>query len=74
MKKKAATAMKAEYDFSKGGKGKYARRHSKQTNLVKIDPDLKRIFPDSRSVNDALRSIAKIVDSAKGRRRASKAT
>lgn len=49
--------MKAEYDFSKGVRGKYARRYAEGTNVVVIDPDLVSSFPDSVSVNRALRSI-----------------
>jgi len=49
--------MKSEYDFSKGVRGKYARRYAEGTNAVLIDPDLVRAFPTSESVNKALRSI-----------------
>lgn len=39
-----------------GERGKYARRYREEgTNLVLIDPDLHRLFPDSASVNRALR-------------------
>ena len=43
-------------DLIKSGvRGKYARRYREGTNLVLIDPDLHKIFPDSESVNRALR-------------------
>ena len=38
-----------------GVRGKYAKRYREGTNLVLIDPDLHKIFPDSESVNRALR-------------------
>jgi hypothetical protein len=38
-----------------GVRGKYAKRYSAGTNVVLIDPDLHEIFPDSASVNRALR-------------------
>jgi hypothetical protein len=38
-----------------GARGKYAKRYREGTNLVLIDPDLHKIFPDSDSVNRALR-------------------
>ena len=38
-----------------GVRGKYAKRYSAGTNVVLIDPDLHKIFPDSASVNRALR-------------------
>lgn len=41
-----------------GVRGKYAKRYRKGTNLVLIDPDLHKIFPDSESVNCALRNYA----------------
>lgn len=39
-----------------GVRGKYARRYREEgTNVVLIDPDLHRLFPDSAAVNRALR-------------------
>jgi hypothetical protein len=39
-----------------GERGKYAKRYREEgTNLVLIDPDLHELFPDSASVNRALR-------------------
>jgi len=39
-----------------GTRGKYARRYSEEgTNLVRIDSDLRPLFPDSAAVNRALR-------------------
>lgn len=54
--------LRKEYDFSKGVRGKYAARFAAGTNLVLIDPDLTDRFPDSESVNRALRSLAEIAD------------
>ena len=53
--------MLEEYDFSKGIRGKYAKRYSKGTNVVIIDPDVAEFFPDENSVNDALRSLIPII-------------
>ena len=53
--------MRKEYDFSGGVRGKYARRFREGTNLVVVDPDLHDLFPDSASVNAALRAIAEII-------------
>jgi len=53
--------MRKEYDFSKAVRGKYAKRYAEGTNLVRIDTDLKKVFPDSESVNYALRSIVDAV-------------
>ena len=45
-----------EYDFSEGVRGKYA-----ETNLVRLDDDVAEMFPDAKSVNDALRALGKII-------------
>ena len=50
-----------EYDFSKGVQGKYAKRYAEGTNVVVIEPDVAKIFPDHDSVNQALRSLAEII-------------
>jgi hypothetical protein len=51
--------MRAEYDFSGGVRGKYAKRYAEGTNLILLDPDLAAEFPDSRSVSRALRAYLK---------------
>ena len=38
-----------------GIRGKYAERYREGTNIVIIDSDLRKEFPDSQAVNDALR-------------------
>ncbi|NET66450.1 MAG: hypothetical protein F6K63_19485 [Moorea sp. SIO1G6] len=50
-----------EYDFSKGIRGKYAQRYSEGSNIVKLDDDVAEMFPDEKSVNDALRALANII-------------
>jgi hypothetical protein len=52
--------MRDEYDFSSGVRGKYATRYAAGSNVVVLDPDVAKVFPDSKSVNDALRAIADI--------------
>lgn len=50
--------LRSEYppELIKGGvRGKYAERYKKGTNIVLIEPDLHELFPDSESVNRALR-------------------
>jgi hypothetical protein len=53
--------MLEEYDFSKGVRGKYAKRYSKGANVVVIDPDVAEYFPDHESVNDSLRGLVAIL-------------
>jgi len=55
--------MKPEYDFAEGVRGKYAERYAEGSNIVVLDADLRDVFTDSKSVNQALRAIAKIVRS-----------
>jgi hypothetical protein len=38
-----------------GARGKYAKRYREGTNVVLIDPDLHKLFPNSEAVNRALR-------------------
>jgi hypothetical protein len=65
-KKPAADELRDEYDFTPeqmraGIRGKYAGRHARGVNMVRLDPDVAAVFPDSESVNQALRSLAQIV-------------
>ena len=53
--------LRPEYPASlikSGVRGKYAARYREGTNVVAIDPDLHKLFPDSESVNRALRQYA----------------
>jgi len=53
--------MRDEYpeDLIKSGvRGKYTKSYREGTNIVLIDPDLHRLFPDSEAVNRALREYA----------------
>ena len=47
--------MRNEYDFSKGERGKYAKRFAEGTNLVLLEPDIAAQFKDAKAVNKALR-------------------
>ena len=49
--------MRDEYDFSQGERGKYARRYAQGTNVVVLEPDVAKVFSDSKSVNVLLRRI-----------------
>ncbi len=49
-----------QYDFSKGVRGKYAKRYAQGTNVVILSPDVAQVFPDSESVNEALRVLVKV--------------
>ena len=64
----SADDMRPEYDFSGGVRGKFYKEYMKGTNVVLLDPDVAEVFPDSQSVNAALRGLGEL---AKNRRRSS---
>jgi hypothetical protein len=47
-----------------GKRGKYAEQYRQGTNVVLIDPDLHKKFPDSESVNRALRDYLRKTNEA----------
>ena len=51
--------MRPEYDLRGGVRGKYYKQYMEGTNLVLLDPDVAAVFPDSDSVNQALRVLIK---------------
>ena len=65
MKKTPSPATEAdvqpEYDFAGGVRGKYARRYSQGANVVVLEPDVARAFPNAAAVNSSLRALAAFV-------------
>jgi len=53
--------MRPEYDFSAASRGVTASRYEEGNNVVVVDPDVLDVFPDSASVNEALRALAPVV-------------
>ncbi len=53
--------MLPEYDFSHGVRGKYAWRYAKGSNVVVLEADVAKVFPNSEAVNSSLRSLAQII-------------
>lgn len=52
--------LKQEYDLKslgEGVRGKYFEDYQKGTNVVVIDPELSKAFPNAKAVNDALRKV-----------------
>ena len=69
--KKRSDDLRPEYDLSnlKGGvRGKYYQAIA-GTNLGLIEPGLSSVFPDSESVNRALRLLADTAEAAATKRR-----
>lgn len=53
--------IRAEYDFSAAVRGVTAARFARGTNIVAVDPDVLDVFPDSATVNAALRTLAPVL-------------
>ena len=52
--------LRPEYDLTKlkgGVRGKYYQQAQAGTNLVLVEPELAKVFPDTASVNRALRAL-----------------
>ena len=52
--------MRPEYDFSQGVRGKHYQSYRAGTNVVLLEPDIAAVFPDSASVNRALRLLVRL--------------
>jgi hypothetical protein len=63
-KNKTNDDLRPEYDLGqllKGGvRGKYAKRYHAGTNLVLLDPDVRKAFHSERAVNKALRLVIEL--------------
>ena len=53
-------ALRPEYDFSKGVRGKHHAAYKAGTNVVLLDADVAAAFPDSSAVNRALRMLLEL--------------
>lgn len=60
MSQDRSDTMRDEYDFSKGVRGKHYEAYRRGTNVVLLEPDVAEVFKDSASVNQALRTIARL--------------
>ena len=56
--------LRPEYDMKsllKGGvRGKYAARYRAGTNLVLLEPEVAKAFPNEKAVNEALKLVIKL--------------
>jgi len=56
--------LRPEYNIKsllKGGvRGKYAKQYHEGTNLVLLEPDVAKAFPNEKAVNEALRLVMKL--------------
>ena len=61
--------MRPEYDFSHGVRGKHHAAYRAGTNVVLLDDDVAKAFPDSASVNRALRLLVDLAKDQVGKKR-----
>ncbi len=74
MKTKYAVEMddelRPEYDMHEllkdGVRGKYVARYRAGTNLVLLEPDIAKAFPDEAAVNEALRLVMRLTEIQRG--------
>jgi hypothetical protein len=62
---KVGDELRAEYrrsDFGELVRGKYASRIAAETNVVVLEPEVARAFPNDHAVNEALRGLIKIAE------------
>ena len=57
----AEPEMQARYSFKGGQRGRYAHLFPQKPHLIVLSPDMAAVFPDSDSVNEALRTLVKAV-------------
>jgi len=61
--------MRPEYDFSRGVRGKHHAAYRAGTNVILLDDDVAKAFPDSASVNRALRLLVDLAKDQVGKKR-----
>jgi hypothetical protein len=65
--------LRPEYDLQEllkdGVRGKYAERYRAGTNLVLLDPDVAKAFPNEAAVNEALRLVIQLSEIQRGKKR-----
>ncbi len=59
--------LRTEYDetvLRNGVRGKYYSRYQEGTNLILLEPDVAKAFPDGETVNQALRLLMQVAKTA----------
>ncbi len=62
-KSRKSDTFRSEYDFSGGVRGKHHVAYKAGTNVVLLDSDIAKAFPNSSSVNRALRLLLDLAKS-----------
>lgn len=67
MNEKMEDDLRPAYDESvlrNGVRGKYYERYQQGNNLVLLEPDVAKAFPDAQTVNEALRMLMRVAKTA----------
>lgn len=70
-KKRTSAQLRSEYkrsDFQALVRGKYVARLRANSNVVILEPEIAKLFPNAEAVNTALRSLAAITKRTKSAR------
>lgn len=65
-KSKTDDELRPEYkrsDFGTLVRGKYAAKIAEESNVVVLEPEVAKVFPNDKVVNEALRGLIKIAKS-----------
>ncbi|MEJ7759541.1 MAG: hypothetical protein WKF55_08085 [Gemmatimonadaceae bacterium] len=60
--------IRPEYDWTNAVRNPYASQYAAGSNIVVLEPDVAALFPNSASVNEALRSLASVIASRQTKR------
>ena len=56
-----------DFDYSQAERGRYYKRLLKQgANVIVLEPDIAKVFPDSATVNSALRALLEVARLTRG--------
>ncbi len=73
LKDKRADDLRPEYPLNEllktGVNGKYVKWYRKGTNLILLEPDVSKAFPNARAVNEALRIVLELGKFSDGRKK-----
>lgn len=58
----AADEVLPEYDFRAAAPNRYASRYAAGSKVIVLEPDVAAAFPSSAEVNDALRTVAALIE------------
>ncbi|HSO81913.1 hypothetical protein [Thiocapsa sp.] len=68
VKAETADELRPEYnnraDFGEIVRGKYADRIKEESNVVLLEPDIAKVFPNDEAVNKALRYLLEVAEAS----------